>query len=1173
MTLIGRFEIKTRDVLLALLTAMACAGLFWLLVYINSAKTRARVKAGLESRLSASLNREFRLGEVGFRLPLSITIRGAAVASRDSLSRGALLRVGQAGASVDPIRSLWRRRLIVGGVSLEGAEILLEQDSGGAWNFEDLLKSDTTKPKGRKNFPRVSIPSISLANASVTVRMPGSTERIESVRFQGGLRMGGERLELKINDFGLREPKRGIEVSKASGRFSMAGDTMRLGDLRIKAGGSELEAGLWIDGAGRSFQVSKFGLKLDLADAGRSIAAPAGSYRGMIEMTATGQGTFDDPRGEVRLSGRELTLNQMRVQQLSLEASAKDGRAELRSLNIRSGPGQAVFSGWLDWKKRQYQAKAGIERLDLGTILPANKKGQLKTDINGRLACQGSGFQPERIRASAELFLHHSSFSGVPLDTLDCRLEVADMALSIERFHLRSGQAAMDIRGDIYPRAVSIELETEEIELSQFGPLVGLKDLAGRLRFTGLISGEPKNPDIIATFRLKEAAAAGAECEYLDGSMSMKSMASSPVGDGKFTATGVKAGGQNIDRVAVLIELRGLEWGGFSVVVNKDSLTEANVVGRVEIRKKDFTLVVSKLFYAHGPQMVANSQPVEVVISGPKVSLKPSKFIIGRGVLTAEGEYTAGGAIAARLSARNLDSRRLVELAGLDKTVHGFLDLDLRADGTLAEPDLSLGLSLNTLRYEQFTADRLDLDVKYGQGRVDLKRLDIVRFGQLSEITASAPLNLGLGKDASKLPEGPISGQVVLRDIGTWAFFPMADLLSVWEGRVDVNVKLYGTTSQPLFSGEATVNNGKMVLRPFGMYLHSVQARAHFNADSIVIDNVSALTENNGTVQIRRGEILLEKFLPTTMNFLVFTERSPIRNIPFIEANVNSSIVIGGTVNNPRITGDVTVNSALITMPFAPAEEPPPPEGDVKPLDMSLNITGSREIWLRNKDADIELAIENLNVRLQQNLLFLSGRLSTIQGVYRFLDRSFDITSGQLTFTNAVLIDPQLNLTAQTTITRAEEDESKQYLITLSVRGTALQPKLSFSSDPSMSEGDILAMLGAGMRADELRDIDLGSQASRGLDYALSIATGRVQRHTGLDMLKVKTLTGAEKGAQVTIGKYVARRVYVSYTQGFSANLSNEFKAEYIFGPRSALFAQKDDKNTYNLGVRMRFKY
>ncbi len=1169
--MIGKLDIKTRDVLLALLTISVLAALGWLFVYVNSVRTRARIKAGLEARLSGALKREFRLGDVGFRLPLSLSIDGAAVASWDSLSQGALLSVDEIILSADPLRSLLQRRIIVSGVHLKGARVVLEQDSSGRWNFDELFKSDSTKPKGKKNFPPVSVPSMSLSNSSALVRLAKGSERIEAVRLQAGLRMGGERLDLKINDFGLREPRRGLEVKKAAGLFQLAGDTMRLKDLKGSLGGSKVEADLWLDVAGKSYQVSKFDLRLDLADVGRGLAAPVGYYRGMLEVAASGQGSIDNPEGEVKLSGRELVFNQMRLQQLSFEASAQNGRAKLQSLAARSGAGQAVFYGWLDWKKSQYLLKGEIVRLDLGMMFPPQKNGGLKTEINGRLDCQGSGFQPKSLRASAELFLYRSSFSGVPLDTLDCRLTAAGGALEIERFHLRSGQAAMDIKGDVYPKAVSIELETDEIELAQFGPLVGLKDLSGKLRFNGLISGETSNPDIIATFRLKEAAAAGASCEYLDGSMSMKSLKSSPLGDGKFTASGIQLAKQRIERVALLTELRGLDWGGFSMVVTKDSLTEANVVGRVEIKKKDVTLVISKLFYAYGPQMAANSQPVEVILSGSGVTLKPSRFIIGRGVLSAEGQYSSDRTFRAKVAVRRLDSRRLVELAGLNKTVHGFLDLDLQAEGSLADPVVDLGLSINTLRYEQFTADRLDLMLKYRQGRLDLTKLDILRLGQLSEITVSAPLNLGLGKDMKKLPEGPISGQVVLRDIGTWAFFPMADLLSVWEGRVDVNVKLFGTTSQPKFSGEATVNNGKMVLRPFGMYLHNVQANAHFNADSVVIDNVSALTENNGTVQIKRGEILLDKFMPTTMNFLVVTERSPIRNIPFIEANVNSSIIIGGTVNNPKITGDIVVNSALITMPFAPAEEPPPPEGEAKPLDMSLNITGGQGIWLRNKDADIELAIENLNVRLQQNLLFLSGRLSTIQGVYRFLDRSFDLTSGELTFTNAALIDPQLNLTAQTMVVRTEGEESNQYQISLAVRGTALQPKLSFSSDPPMSEGDILAMLGAGMRADELSNIDLGTQAARGLDYALSLATGWGQRKTGLDMLKVKTMTGAEKGAQVTIGKYVTPKVYV--TAGVGTNLASEFQAEYRFNPRSALFANKDEKGTYNLGMRMRFKY
>lgn len=1169
--MISKLEIKTRDALLALLTLSVLAGLVWSVVYINSAKTRARIKSGLEAKLSSALKREFRLGDIGFRLPLSLSVDGAAVASWDSLESGSLLSVEEIRISADPFRSLMKRRIIVGGISLKGATVNLEQDSSGRWNFDDLFKSDSTKPKGKKNFPPVSVPSMSLTNSNVIIRLQKSEERIESIRLQAGLRMGGERLDLRISDLGLVEPKRGLEVKKVSGVFQLAGDTVRLRDLKARVGGSELEAGLWLDNASKRYDLEKLGLRLDLKDVGRALKAPAGSFSGLLQAEASGKGTFDNPSGQIKLSGGPLAANGMNIQQLSLSAGAGNGRAELRSLEVRSGAGRASANGWLDWRSRQYRLTAAIVELDAGAMLPTKKKGQLKTEVNGKLECQGTGYDLETLRASAELFLFRSSFSGIPLDTMDCRVEASRGALEIQRFHLRSGQAAMDIKGDVYPKAISVELETDEIELSQFGPLVGLKDLSGRLRFSGLISGETSNPDIIATFRLKEAAAAGASCEYLDGSMSMKSLKASPIGDGKFIATGIQVGGQRIERVALLTELRGLDWGGFSMVVSKDSLTEANVVGRVEIKRKDVALVISKLYYSYGPQMVANSQPVEVALTSAGVSLKPARFIIGRGVLTAEGQYTSDKNIRARVSVRGLDTRRLVELAGLDKTVHGFVDLNLKAEGTLAEPRLDLNLSVNTLRFEQFTADRLDMDLGYRDGRLDLRKLEVLRFGQLSEITASAPLNLGLGKDIKKLPEGPISGQVILRNIGTWAFFPMADLLSVWEGRVDVNVKLYGTTTQPLFSGEATVDNGKMVLRPFGMYLHNVQARAHFNADSVVVDNVSALTENNGTVQIKHGEILLEKFMPTTMNFLVTTERSPIRNIPFIEANVNSSIVIGGTVNSPKITGDVVVNSALITMPFAPAEEPPPPEGEVKPLDMSLNITGERGIWLRNKDADIELAIDNLNVRLQQNLLFLSGRLNTITGVYRFLDRSFDLTSGELTFTNAALIDPQLNLTAQTMVVRAEGDESKQYQISLRVTGTAMRIKLAFSSDPPLSEGDILAMLGAGMKADELSNIDLGSQAARGLDYALSLATGWGQRKTGLDMLKVKTMAGAEKGAQITIGKYVTPKVYV--TAGVGTNLASEFQAEYRFNPRSALFANKDEKGSYNLGVRMRFKY
>ncbi|MDI6740713.1 MAG: translocation/assembly module TamB domain-containing protein, partial [Candidatus Edwardsbacteria bacterium] len=770
-----------------------------------------------------------------------------------------------------------------------------------------------------------------------------------------------------------------------------------------------------------------------------------------------------------------------------------------------------------------------------------------------------------------------SSVNDIPITRLDASVAAGDGAIAIERFRLQSGQASLGISGDIYKDAVSLELETDEIELAQFGPLFGLNKLSGKLRFTGLISGPLKNPDVIGTFRLKEAVLADYACHYFDGSLSIKSIATRPLGDGKFTASEIYIGKQTIDKIDVWTELRGTDWGGISVVVDKDSVTSAQIVADAEIDRKNIKLVIRKLNYVSLDQYVSNSQPIRITVAGSAVTLQPTELLVARGRLKLEGQYHADKTFALKVTGRDIDSRRLVQLANLDKTVHGFLDFDLSASGPLANPKVSISFDVNNLRYEQFTADGLEIRADYADKTARLRKLSILRYGQESEITAEIGIDLGLGPNLGKLVDKPMTAEVILRDIGTWVFFPMADLLSVYEGRVDVNVRASGTPFKPLLSGTLTINQAKMVLRPLGMYLHNVQAMAHFNADSVVVDNISGKTEGQGTVQLG-GYMLLERFIPTRMRFNVATVRSPIRNIPFIEANVNSAIVIGGTMENIKITGEAKVNSALITLPFAPAEEPPPPEGAQKPMDLDLAITGPQGIWLRNKDADIELKIDNLNVRMQQNVLFLSGRLEPLRGVYRFMDRTFDITEGQLSFTNAAVINPELNLKAHATIFgggKTEEAAGQQKTeVYLSITGNALMPKLAFRSEPSMSEQDILSMVGAGAKVDEITSMDFKGQAlSRGADYALGMLTGKVQKGTGLDMLKIKTQTGAEAGAKVTLGKYVTPKVFVSYSQGFSSNLSNEFKAEYLFGTRSAAFAQKDEKGKYNLGLRMKFKY
>ncbi len=1167
---------KTRynNIFIAVSGGIALLGILVLAIGLPSSRFNAEVKQEANNTLSRVLGREFSVGAVEFHFPFTIVIRDVAIASRDSLSRGRLFYVSGIKLQAHPWYTATRRRLVIGKVELTDAAVCLVQDSSGVWNFDGLFKPDTTKPKGKMNLPPLSVEDVSFKNLSVSIEAPGNKQQVQDIDIQVGLKMGGDKLSATLKKIKAQDKGRNIYLTKGSGNFALSGDTIKLKNIELNTESSRVNVSANFNSKTQEIDLTKLDISIGMAEIPRIMKLEGQDWSGHVAVSANLKGKATSPQGEVSVTSRDLDLNGLQLSGLDIKVGMGGDRIDLKRIFLNAGEGNIEGRGGADLKNKQYELNLSFNRSDFGAAL-AKGDTPLRTEINGSLRIKGEGFDPKKARASVDLSLNESLINAVPVDLLLCNLLYADQSVSIEKFDLTSGQAKMKVKGDIFKEALSVDVETDEIELAQFGALLGLNNLQGKLRFTGLISGLTKDPDVIGTFRLKEAVISNLACLYFDGSMSLKQVVSKPQGDGKFIATGLSIGSQNIDRVELLTELRGLDWGGLSVHVVKDSITEALATGMVELKGKQINLAISKLFYNFGDQTVVNSQPIRLSIEGSNINLEPTKLIAGRGAVTLEGFYHSDKSIYLKLNGDAIDSRKIVELLNLKKTVHGQLDFDIKISGSLNFPEMAASLALNNVRFEQFTADRVAIDCNYTNRAVVLEKLAITRYGQLSEIALSVPIDLGMGPGAGKLLDQPMSGEIILRDIGTWAFFPMAELLSVYEGKVDLSVKLSGTPFKPLLNGEMTIANAKMVLRPFGMYLHKVQAFAHFNADSLVIDNITASTENQGKVEIKRGEIILNKFIPSTMYFLIVVDKAPVRNIPFIEGNVNARIEIGGTVNYPRIKGEVYANSALITLPFAPAEEPPPPEGGAKPMDLDLSITGSQGIWLRNADADIELKIENLNVRMQQNVLFLSGRLETIRGEYRFLDRRFDITEGQLIFTNAAVINPELNLSAQTDL--SDEARTKVFL---KVGGSALQPKLSFSSEPYMPEQDILTMLSAGMKLEGESNGDLTEQViNRGADYLSNMLGGLIQKKTGLvDVVKMKTYTGQEKGAQVTLGKYVTRNVFVSYTRGFAADLSDEFRAEYLFGKRSALFVQrsKDEANKeqkINLGIRMKFKY
>ncbi|MDP2808074.1 MAG: hypothetical protein Q8O74_08075, partial [bacterium] len=412
-------------------------------------------------------------------------------------------------------------------VGVYDARARLVRHPDGSWNFSGLFKSDSTKPKGKTNFPPLEISDIEISNLKVMISPGPDSQLVEKVNLAAALKMGGPQLSLDLKDLSAYIPDRRFSLTKGKGLLAINGDTVKLDGFGLNLGSSLLELSLWLDGKSKKYDLSRAKLDLNLADAAKIVQLKGGDFNGQLVITAGGKGSFDKPSVNLEIRSAACCLGGVRLDRLNARLSFKDQILSLNDIELVSGPGTVKGDGQLDLNARDYGLQLFLSRVDLGTMLPMAGKA-LKTNINGAFKLQGQGLEAEKIKARADLLLNRSLVNDIPVDELRCFVRAEGTDIAIDQIRLRSGQAQLEVKGDIYKEALSLELETEEIDLAQFGPLFGLKDLAGRLRFNGLVSGATKDPDIIGSFRLKEARLAGVSCLYFDGNMSRKSIVKSP---------------------------------------------------------------------------------------------------------------------------------------------------------------------------------------------------------------------------------------------------------------------------------------------------------------------------------------------------------------------------------------------------------------------------------------------------------------------------------------------------------------------------------------------------------------------------------------------------------------------------------------------------------------------
>ncbi|KAB2832548.1 MAG: hypothetical protein F9K51_04930, partial [Candidatus Dadabacteria bacterium] len=162
----------------------------------------------------------------------------------------------------------------------------------------------------------------------------------------------------------------------------------------------------------------------------------------------------------------------------------------------------------------------------------------------------------------------------------------------------------------------------------------------------------------------------------------------------------------------------------------------------------------------------------------------------------------------------------------------------------------------------------------------------------------------------------------------------------------------------------------------------------------------------------------------------------------------------------------------------------------------------------------------------------IAGTITTVRGTYETLGKLFRIEEGTVNFTGSEKINPLLDITALYRVSGV--------MIYVNISGTAEKPVLKLTSNPDMTETDIISYIVFGAPSDQIGSGDRASIQGVASGVAGGIAAAQLEKLLGSKLsLDVVSVGGGTSGPQVEVGKYLTQNLYIAYERETTESLIN----------------------------------
>jgi len=814
-------------------------------------------------------------------------------------------------------------------------------------------------------------------------------------------------------------------------------------------------------------------------------------------------------------------------------------KADIKRFEIKGEQaGDLQLSGSANYSSSEalVDINLNLDEVNLGSILAdQNYFSKITSEFTVKSSIPLQGNLLENLSADIDGTIEPSSIFGINLTDGSVDVSYENQILDIKSLSLNADKNKLIVSGKS-PEPLGADFKYD-IELQNLSFISGISPdlaLSGSLKAAGDVTGSLNNPQItidgeVLDFAMDEKYSA--KSIKIDGSGTVSN--EDPDLKAKVDIDALAINKKEIREIILDVASEGTVINADLNIIEDDQFNYEMKASLLDLSSTQKDIEISELVLKLEDTTLDNRENILITIAPSSFVLQNFNLYHNDSSALANANITYNGNIDGDVKITNLSLDDITKAIEFQTALQGTINSSIDFQGTMQNPTISANIQTQNLQYNDFNNDNILFSLNYLNQNLDLNFVISNDSVDILSAKGNSNINLNLNEIGDSIENASINLSIDSSGLNLSPLSSLIDDVVKSEGSLIIDLTASGKLKNPTLNGQIELEEALLQTKTIRNEIGIPKALIVMTGQKAVLQTLE-LTTSNGNAAFQ-GELdipTLSYTLTGNMdNLLIKPER--------ISTTLTGDLNIQGEGEQVKIAGKIEVAKTRVTLPdkeqkklpeiqFVNVEQDEFVVGSEdeenyfdKNVALDLQVTMRNNNWVRGQGANIELRGDlDIKKNYHQSLRII-GNISVVRGTYENFGKVFRIEDGNVSFSGGQEIDPFLDITALYRVSNIN--------VYINIGGRASEPEIKLTSDPAMSETDIVSYLVFGASSTDISSGERSAIGGVATGLAGGIAAAQLERLLGsavsLDVVSIA-------GTNLEVGKYLTEDLYIAYERG-----------------------------------------